>query len=332
MSDSRTIASTVPLAGHELFHTSDLDEAREQVSRIFCPHRLELVAGHGALDARQNAARLRDVGLSYLSYGGEVRITPGELETFFLVQIPMHGCARIAQGRVEILSTPARASVLSATEPIDMLWHADNPQMIVRISRSAIEGQLAAMIGEPPGRAPRFALGMELASPSARSWLRLVGLLREEIEQTGPLIRDPATAAGLEELLIRALLLAQPSNYSSRLRVEVPPACSRVVRNAVEQMHARLSSPPTVTELARGAGVSVRALQSGFRRQLGVTPSTYLRDLRLEHAHHDLLSASPADGTTVTDVCLRWGFAHHGRFAESYRRRYGVSPAQTLRQ
>lgn len=332
MSDSRTMASAAPLAGHELFHTGDLDEAREQVSRIFCEHRLELIAGRGSLDARQNAARLRDVGLSYLSYGGEVRITPGELDTFFLVQIPLRGCAEISQGRVEIHSTPACASVLSATEPIDMRWHADNPQMIVRIDRGALEDHLAAMTGEPLEDAPRFALGMELATPGARSWLRLVALLREELEQQGPMVQNPSTAARLEELLIRGLLLGQPSNYSSRLEVEIAPPRPRLVRDAVEEMRARISEPLTVAELARSMGVSVRVLQSGFRRHLGTTPSSYLRDLRLERAHEDLLAASPLDGTTVTDVCMRWGFAHRGRFSASYRRRYGVSPGETLRQ
>ena len=33
----------------------------------------------------------------------------------------------------------------------------------------------------------------------------------------------------------------------------------------------------------------------------------------------------------VTDIALRWGFTHFGRFAESYRARYGMTPRDTLR-
>jgi transcriptional regulator GlxA family with amidase domain len=33
----------------------------------------------------------------------------------------------------------------------------------------------------------------------------------------------------------------------------------------------------------------------------------------------------------VTDVALRWGFAHFGRFSGAYRARYGLSPRDTLR-
>jgi AraC-like DNA-binding protein len=38
------------------------------------------------------------------------------------------------------------------------------------------------------------------------------------------------------------------------------------------------------------------------------------------------------DGVSVTDVALRWGITHTGRFAQEYRRTYGRSPSQTLRQ
>ena len=33
----------------------------------------------------------------------------------------------------------------------------------------------------------------------------------------------------------------------------------------------------------------------------------------------------------MTDVALRWGFSHFGRFSEIYRARYGLSPRDTLR-
>ena len=46
--------------------------------------------------------------------------------------------------------------------------------------------------------------------------------------------------------------------------------------------------------------------------------------------HSDLSAACP-DTTTVSSVAARWGFAHHGRFATAYRRKFGRLPAQTLR-
>jgi transcriptional regulator GlxA family with amidase domain len=55
----------------------------------------------------------------------------------------------------------------------------------------------------------------------------------------------------------------------------------------------------------------------------------YVRTARLERARQDLVSAPP--GAQVTDIALRWGFNHVGRFSTAYRKRYGESPLQTLR-
>jgi transcriptional regulator GlxA family with amidase domain len=88
--------------------------------------------------------------------------------------------------------------------------------------------------------------------------------------------------------------------------------------------------PFTVADLAAVAGVSVRSLQESFRRYVGMPPMTYLRHLRLAHAHEQLRQADPALHS-VTDIAHRAGFTHMGRFAADYRARYEVSPRETLR-
>ncbi len=301
------------------------------MARIFCPHRLELVGRHEQLDAVQNSARLEDVVLNFLSYGGSVRITPGELQTFFLVQIPLHGSAQITAANRSIVSTPALASVLSPDDSVDMRWGADNPQLIVRFDRASLEQRLAAMLGQPQEEPLRFSLGMDLGTAPVRSWLRIVALLREEFERGSELIRQPLAAARFEELLMTGLLLAQPSNYSAALNVGAAPVSSRAVRRAIEYVHAHLGEPLTSADLAAAAGVSTRALQRGFRRQLDATPITYVREVRLQRAHEDIVAADPTDGASVTEIALRWGFTHQGRFASMYRQRYGMPPSHTLR-
>ncbi|MDG4864145.1 helix-turn-helix transcriptional regulator, partial [Streptomyces sp. T-3] len=81
---------------------------------------------------------------------------------------------------------------------------------------------------------------------------------------------------------------------------------------------------------ALAARVSPRALQEAFRRHLDTTPLGYLRDVRLERAHQDLQTAARDGSATVSDVAYRWGFANLGRFAASYRSRYGHPPSMTL--
>ena len=59
-------------------------------------------------------------------------------------------------------------------------------------------------------------------------------------------------------------------------------------------------------------------------------PRDYLLDVRLSRIHDDLVTGDPSV-TSVTDVALRWGITHTGRFAAAYRRKYGYAPSETLR-
>jgi AraC family ethanolamine operon transcriptional activator len=86
----------------------------------------------------------------------------------------------------------------------------------------------------------------------------------------------------------------------------------------------------SLTELCRVTGSSGRTLQYAFREVTGLSPTVYLRLRALHWVHAELRDASPGE-TTVTDVAMRWGFWHLGRFAASYRATFGTSPSQELR-
>jgi AraC-like DNA-binding protein/tetratricopeptide (TPR) repeat protein len=81
-------------------------------------------------------------------------------------------------------------------------------------------------------------------------------------------------------------------------------------------------------ELARAAGSTPRTLQKHFRRFLGCSPVTALRNLRLDLARRELLKGDP--DATVTGIATRLGFAHLGRFSGWYRARFGETASRTL--
>ncbi len=103
------------------------------------------------------------------------------------------------------------------------------------------------------------------------------------------------------------------------------------VRRAVDFIDQHAGEPIGLTEIAAAARMGTRTVQEAFRRHLDTTPMAYVRQVRLERAHQALLAADPAAGTTVADIAATWGFAHHGRFAALYRKRFGRSPSEVLR-
>lgn len=105
-----------------------------------------------------------------------------------------------------------------------------------------------------------------------------------------------------------------------------------VVQHALDFCAAHAGEPISTEDIALAVHTGVRSLQRAFRTHLRMTPLSHLLMVRLERAHQDLrrIADGHADGT-VSDVAMRWGFTHLGRFAAQYRKQYGRTPVQTLR-
>jgi len=308
--------------------TTDVDEARDQVSRIFCPHSLVPLERGKEVNLRLRSLRLGAIGLIKLDYGAEVRIDPRRLEHFYLVQIPLAGHAMITQNGRSIHSDPHCASVLSADSNLSMQWGAGNPQLIFYIERLAVEAELTRMLGRRPPGPIEFDLAMWLDRAGEQSWYRTLCFLRDEAVRDSPLLRSTQSGKHLEHLLATQLLSVQPHTFSDLLTASAPLAAG-VVRSACDFINDALSEPLSVVDVAAATGVSVRSLQDGFRRQLETTPTRYIRDRRLERARAVLKESVPGQ-TSVTEVALSLGVAHLGRFSVHYRQAFGESPSQTL--
>lgn len=320
----------LPLDRFEVLHTNDLDLARETVGKIFCPHKLELVGRDTRLDARMHSRRCRNVALNYAAYGGEVRVDPGELGNFYVVEIAVAGKGVIHSGTRQTHLLPGRAAVVGPTDPLKQRLSATFEQVVVRIERTALEAHLSDLIGGPLARPLNFRLDMDLVQGYGRSWASLASYWVADANRTTCMLNGhPLLINTFEQNLMTGLLLAQPSNYSAQLDSPMPAAGSRAVSTAIDLIEGHPEWEHSPASLARAANVSVRSLQKAFRRDLDTSLLEYLRATRLRNAHDHLLTARP-DADTVTAVANRWGFAHPGRFSIWYRQQFGESPSQTL--
>lgn len=102
----------------------------------------------------------------------------------------------------------------------------------------------------------------------------------------------------------------------------------RHLRKALDLLEAEPERAWTASRLAAACGVARRTLQKHFRLFVGCSPLRYLREVRLDRVHRELLGGK-ADAT-VTEIATRCGFNHLGRFAQCYRARYQETPSATL--
>lgn len=338
-------AGSLPLERYSVFQSTDVDEAREFVARIFCPHRLAPV-GPGRLDARHhNAVLHQDASINYVQYGAEVRIEPGCLKDFFLLQMPLRGGATVRCGAQQVESDALTASLPSPTEPLSMRWAQDTPQVIVKLDRRAMQQRLEALLQSPLQRALVFQLGVDLRSGPPAALAALVNYLRCALESAPGFSSQGMLADQAENHLITSLLMSLPHNHSAALSggaagmgASVPTVVPRVVRRAQEVMRAHAELPITLADVCTQTGTSARALQQAFAQHVGCGPMAWLRDLRLDLTRAALRAASSEsavrDGTgapRVAEVAARFGFFHLGHFAAHYRRRFGELPSRTGR-
>jgi transcriptional regulator GlxA family with amidase domain len=130
--------------------------------------------------------------------------------------------------------------------------------------------------------------------------------------------------------MISALIASQPHTYSPALAGPATGVPShRSIKTVVEAINADPLQFCTLADLARFATMSASALGVVFRRHLGVSPMTYVRNVRLARAHEDLARSDPARRTAAA-IAYSWGFYHYGRFARAHEVEYGVSPAALL--
>lgn len=317
----------LPLERQPAFATDDPEAALASAAGLLGPHRMRLPDGAERFSARVNAWRSPDMMLSYFAYGTAVQIAGTSMHGLYAVNLPVAGHADVWHHGVHVRASPRVAAVFSATGPVTMRWSADHAVLCLAVRADALERHLARMTGREPSGPIVFTPSMPLRRGGA-SWPGVLQTLLRLAERGSPL--SPLVTAEAESAAMTTLLLTQPHTHSGVLLSE-PPAAGRVAADATEIMRDRAGARLTIPEIARQVGVSERSLQLAFRRHLGVSPREQLRDLRLDQVRRELLTTS-AEGKSVSRIAADWGFAHQGRFAASYRQRFGENPSQTARR
>ncbi|MEU1276130.1 AraC family transcriptional regulator [Streptomyces sp. NPDC005799] len=306
-------------------------EGRGGHSEVLAPQ------GVGVMPAAQDASVpsvLRSVELTHMTLGvvrfsSETRIVSGPVRGYHIA-VPIRGEMVCRYGRDEVTVRPGFAAVATPDLPsLVSRWSTGAEMLGIKIRPDVVEDELSTIIGRTVRSVVRLSGGFDLTTPAGRSWLSVLELLLAELADPDRLARvSRSHREQLERLLISSLLRAQGHDFSADVRAEAMPARWRAVKRVVDAIQEFPERPWSLNDLAELAGVSGRRLQQGFNAQVGVPPMRYLQDVRLERVHRDLLDGAEQ----VSELSLRWGFTHSGRFAGAYRARYGETPSETRRR
>ncbi|MEV0820425.1 AraC family transcriptional regulator [Nonomuraea rubra] len=173
--------------------------------------------------------------------------------------------------------------------------------------------------------------------------LRLVGLTenplgldRPAVLAVGPLLReliitytgaappgrsDDESDGGERERLLAVLL--DQLRHAPEQPLHLPTARDPRLAAVCAALHRDPADNSTLARFAARAGTSDRTLARLFRAELGMTFPQWRTQLRL---HHALLLL--ADGSPVTAVAHRCGWASASAFIDVFRRAFGYTPGR----
>lgn len=251
--------------------------------------------------------------------------TPPGMRTFAL---PETGCSELfwfghSVAQDVLLSFPTHGEIQAYNRPGFNMFTFSIP-----------EDQLSLMFEQSGGANLQKVLGSGETIISAPA--ELLDCLRDSLRKLQLVIRSTANPSALElqcaeiHSQILSCLVKIIAGLSPLSRAPVKGS-RHTVGQALDYINERAVAPIRLAELCVVTGVSERTLQNHFKRELGMTPKTYMLGQRITGVHHQLWAADPKN-TRIADVANAWGFWHMGQFAADYQKIFRELPSATLRQ
>ena len=311
-----------------VMRTRNLDEAIDAVTKVYCPHTIEVMGRARGIDASLKVTRSTFQPLVGLSYNASVKIDAQNMSRLFLMMHCARGAASATQEHRTAEWRVGQTMPFSANFDTKLWFDRAFVQKSVRLDTERLEAQCARWLGRPLEEQLRLDL-RPFSDELEQIWQRTLayGWSRED---GGGLRLAGAAKAALDEYLLTLLLHHHPHNYSEELAQAVTTPVPGVVRRAERFMVDNAGAPITVSDVADHLGISLRSLQAGFRQWRETTPTAFLRRARLQLVRDELLRSGKE--ANVTTVALRHGFSHLGRFSAQYRSVFGEDPSVTLRR
>jgi AraC-like DNA-binding protein len=329
MEPPMTPFATVPLSNHLVLQSEDVREVQQRITSYFTSHNIRFLDGKSRLRTVLHRTRVGRLPLSLLTYGANVMIDPATLG-FYLVHINIAGRCELTHDQGHLVMDSVTAAVCPPHRPVRFWWQPESTVIALQIPRDALEEQVRLRTGAALDTPVDFDLKMDLTTPAAERFLRLLDYVLRDADDIHGLSQSPHTSGMIEQSLIAALLASHPSSYSDRMAQDADAPAPYYVMRAERMMYANLTRPLRVAELADAGGVSERTLSEGFRRFRGHAPAAFFQMLRLSAAREQLASAPV--GKTLTDIAFELGFVHLSGFAAAYRAQFGEAPSTTLRR
>lgn len=311
------------------FATRDRGEAATFIRRVYHGHAPRYAGVRPNTEFRVRSATCGDLTADQvrvsMNFGATVE--PVDL---LAVSVLAGGRMRVLDGGTELRAVAGDVFVYRPDVATDVDWR-DVAACVLRLPLAMV-AELAEQHTGLAAADLRFTGPTPVSRGTANHLRGVSEFVTRELHAPDSAVGNPLVAEQLLRTAAAAVLTTFPNTGMTVVKVRGPGRVTpAALRRAVAYIEANAAEPVRLAEIAAAAGLGVRALQYAFARHYGLSPTGYLRRVRLDRAHRELQAADPTRGATVAAIAAVWGFPNPSRFAGLYRQAYGHPPSRTLR-
>ncbi|PHS02203.1 MAG: AraC family transcriptional regulator [Leeuwenhoekiella sp.] len=302
-----------------VFEDTHPEVVSDFVNKKIGHHTIEIMSSPKTL-SRLNFAEFSGLGLTFLSYGNEIRVKSPELENTFHLQIIMKGYCNIKFKDRDVSLGQGDAIMLNPHELIILDYSHDCEKFIVNVPESEFQSSVISELGHIPKSGIRFHRDpVKLFSfPSLVKFFEAMLLETEKIDSN--LFH---THNLYKEIFVKKILCTFRGNFNRDKNIQnIHPCIKKIVRHIDEN----LKDDITIEELSDVSKVSVRSIYNMFASSFSTTPRNYIKNRKLRKVREELLSGRAKN---ITEIAFDYGFMHLGRLSCDYKKAFGELPSET---
>lgn len=321
----------LPIAQQHKIYSDAWDEIRLWSDEVYMRYDVTPIGQSIRPASTMHSSRIGEIVVTRFKYGIPVRVRnfdPGAGKIF--VGTTVRGTARHWRNRQESVETHDGGAFVADCSRTDYTveFDPDHLQLNLTIPHALLERTAMDWLGFVPGDA-LWQQKVGLGGPES-SWYSLMTYVARSIAESA----DAPISGGMAKHLEQTVCIRLLNDWAQRAGIDLADPRHRLapgtVRAAEQYMIDHAAELPTVSEVARAVGASVRTLSGAFRAFRGYPPSAFLRRQRMQGVRSALQAARP--GETVAWIASQWGYINMGEFARSYRNHFGELPSETLRR
>jgi AraC-like DNA-binding protein len=267
--------------------------------------------------------------LVYLQWQRAFQLKQKQPNSLYVIYLLLEGAIdlRINQYQSIFCSFDSSAAIVNPDQELVAIASEQGQALLICIEGNVLEQALRRLIGQSLKRPVIFEPEIDLTHELGGSLKQFVEFLWQ---LEGETTSSPLVVEELEQAFLDCLLRGLPHNYSEFLLYQRIGTLACYVRKAQAFIEANIQENICLRDLVAVVGVSPRMLEKAFAHHCNCSPMKFLRGVRLDRVRRELEQGSPQ--TKVSEVMIRYGFCHGGKFAHEYRERFGETPSETLKR